>query len=196
MRGKQHYMLSVDGQEVKLEFTVINDSRRLHEYNTHKKPNLFGVVAAVVCIVDVPKELTPKYWRESDKDTPWSAKGTSFCHWSDEFNAQTGRHRAIKEALLDWSEKYLSSPEDRRIAGKIWLAFVAEEKKRIKVKGPERMPRKPKARQPRIVEVLGRISDQLAEALRPLPPDPEWHRIPYTNMDCESRSESKTKETI
>ena len=159
------YSLEVRGQAVHLTFTRVNDSRRLDKYDGHKKPNLFGVRAAMLCQAKIPAVFAPKWQAtESGKvglSLPLS--GVGFCSRKDQWKSQTGRHRALNEALKDdlWIE---ASLRDEIVA-----AFTAEEQRRTKVKGPARQQKTsgPKPRRPGLRKVLAQLEktlDRLAAA--------------------------------
>ena len=145
------YHLNIRGEDVVLRFTRINDSRRIDSYYTDKTPNLFGIIGAVHCAITLPASLAPAWWAERHH-TEYTKHGTGFCHWSDRWESQKGRHKALTEALG-------SVPH----AAEIWNAFLSEEARRAKVVGPASKPRtrKPKARQPGPRETWERIANAL-----------------------------------
>lgn len=161
MRAKQRYTVKVREYKVNLEFTRINDSRRIRGYDSNKSPNLFGIVCAVRCVVATPIALIPRMRRPHSDTTPavFQYHGLAYCHWSDKFNAQNGRHRSLKDALRNWSY------DDRPLAGEIYLAFLAEEASRTKAKGPATVPRKPRASKPSRFRQLMNVVDKLAEVV-------------------------------
>jgi hypothetical protein len=158
------YQLTVRGETVHLTFKRINDSRRLHSYQTSKKPNLFGIRAAMVCRIEVPPSLAPQWWRVGDvlRDHPYSAQGTGFCYRADQWNSTRGRHEAIKEALGPWCD-------DGQLRGEIMTAFLAEEQRRAAPpKGPATQPKTaaPKPRRPSQRQLLARavaLLEQIAQ---------------------------------
>ena len=133
------YELAVRGETVRIEFTRINDSRHLPSYGTLKKPNLFRVTAAMSCRVGMPSGLRPQWATYADGDGYYPFHGMSFLSEVDRWDSHRGRLVALKEALT-------YPDHDGVLNGEIILAFIAEEKARIKPKGPARMP---KARKPR-----------------------------------------------
>lgn len=157
MRSKQRYNLTVRGLPVTLEFSKINDSRRLPSYGTDKKPNLFNLRGATECRLELPHDLTPPWWKDKYAEAMHST-GLAFCHWSDKWNSQKGRHESLRDAIR-------RAPED--IHQEIWIAFLAEEEKRIKVKGLARTPKKPKARKPGMRQILTRLADLLERMEQP-----------------------------
>jgi len=162
------YSLEVRGETVHLTFTRVNDSRRLGSSNSHKNPNLFGISAAMLCEADVPLAFSPR-WAETvsgkaGRSLPLS--GVGFCSRQDQWKSQTGRHRALTEALKDdfWIEASLRE--------EIVAAFTAEEKRRTKVKGPARQQKTsgPKPRRPGLRKVLADLQksiEELVENIRP-----------------------------
>ncbi len=153
------YSLEVRGQAVHLTFTRINDSRRLKDYYLHKNPNLFGVRAAMLCYANIPATLSPK-WQETESgkgERSLPLHGVGFCSRKDQWKSQTGRHRALAEALKDdfWIEASLRE--------EIVAAFTAEEQRRTKVKGPARQQKTsgPKPRRPGLRKVLAGIQELL-----------------------------------
>ena len=162
------YSLEVRGQAVHLTFTRINDSRRLEHYYGCKKPNLFGIRAAMLCHTEIPGVLSPK-WQEYDyrrRGNPVSLRGASFCSRKDQWKSQTGRHRALTEALKEdlWI--------DNSLREEIVAAFTAEEARRTKVKGPARQPKtyKPKPRRPGLREVLAGLQEAIEELVKNIRP--------------------------
>ena len=162
------YSLEVRGQTVHLTFTRINDSRRLEHYYGCKKPNLFGVRAVMLCQVNVPAALSPK-WQEMSMGRevrPLPLAGAGFCSRKDQWKSQTGRHRALTEALKEdlWIEASLRE--------EIVSAFTAEEARRMKVKGPARQPKtyKPKPRRPGLREVLSGLQEAIEELVKNIRP--------------------------
>ena len=153
------YSLEVRGETVHLTFTRINDSRRLEGHCGNKRPNLFGISAAMLCSADIPLAFSPR-WAETASGKAGSSlplSGVGFCSGKDQWKSQTGRHRALAEALKDdfWIEASLRE--------EIVAAFTAEEKRRTKVKGPARQQKTsgPKPRRPGLRKVLAGIQELL-----------------------------------
>jgi hypothetical protein len=153
------YSLEVRGQTVRLTFTRINDSRRLEHYYGHKNPNLFGVRAAMLCHAEIPAVFAPK-WQATESGKAGRSLplgGVGFCSRKDQWKSQTGRHRALNEALKDdlWIE---ASLRDEIVA-----AFTAEEARRTKVKGPSRQQKTsgPKPRRPGLRKMLAQLQETL-----------------------------------
>lgn len=166
------YQLAVRGEAVHVTFKRINDSRRLRYYHTDKDPNLFGVRAAMVCTIKSKGLLNGLV----------EAKGAAFCYHLDRWNAERGRHEAIKDAFANWHF-------DKELRREIWQAFLAEEKRRMKAKGPARIPRtaQPKLRRnshrqvlSRAVDALEQISQRLLLTMRSTEPSPN---VKYPMVD-------------
>lgn len=182
MRTKQKYTLSVREQEVTITFSKINDSRKIPDYRTEKKPNLFHIRGAIECTLVLPSELAPSWWKEGK---PVHLTGYSFCTWMDKWKSETGRHFALRHAMRDL--------KDKEVRLELWTAFEAEEKSRTKLKGPARTPKtaKPKVRKARppapggIIEIMGRIAVALEKISNPMQviandvklSEEEWDRL-------------------
>ncbi len=150
------YELQVRGETVHLTFKRTNDSRRLHGY-TDKKPNLFGILAAMCCTAETPLSLSPGWWTSSPycNGRSCSLRGVAFCTRRDAWSSQQGRHRALAEALET------VAPDVRE---EIVAAFTAEEARRAAPpKGPDRLPRTAAPKPPRLSQrqLLARICSLL-----------------------------------
>lgn len=142
------YNLTVAGQPVKIIFTRINDSRRIPSIDMKKKPNLFAITGAMKCALMLPGVRF--------------SYGISFCHQSDEFDPRKGRRRALVDAMSDLDV-------NGTLKGEIMLAFLTEEKRRIKVPGPERKPRtKRKPKRDMLIKMADRIADALIKLGNPI----------------------------
>lgn len=164
------YRLQVRGETVTITFKRINDSRRLPEFysvNSRKKPNLFHIRAAMLCSVDLPLTLAPDWYKNSPCAFNPRFSGLAYCHRRDDWRSKTGRHESLRSAL-----HYLD--HDKALNGEIMAAFLAEEKRREKVKGPARTPRTAKPKPRRTERSLRAILAELRAALdRALPPTTE-----------------------
>ena len=160
------YSLEVRGETVHLTFTRINDSRRLESCGSDKRPNLFGVRAAMLCKAQIPVAFSPR-WQETSSGRdghPLPLNGVAFCSRKDQWKSQTGRHRALSEALKGDLWRI-----DNALRAEIVTAFTAEEARRTKLKGPASQPKtaKPKPRRPGLRKVLAQLEktlDRLAAA--------------------------------
>lgn len=168
------YELQVRGETVTIEFTRINDSRRIGSDgrfadSTNKNPNLFEVTAAMSCILTLPSIFC--HWMPAIPET-FAFKGMSFCHKGDMWRSQEGRRFALREALGD--------VKDGPLVGEIVLAFTAEEMRRKKVVGPARVKRLPKTHRPSMRKIVERLADAMEKIAKPAtPPDkPRWGYIP------------------
>ena len=159
------YDLAIRGEQVHLEFTRINDSRRLHPHFTQKRPNLFGVQCAMQCRGLLPPSMASPWWKENYPEKEYPFQGAAFCSRKDEWSALKGRHTALHDALRDRFD-YLPGLADEIVA-----AFTAEEARRTKVKGLARKPKtaKPKARQrPSMRQILMRLQETLEKISPPM----------------------------
>jgi hypothetical protein len=162
MNHKSVYNLTVRGESVTLTFSKINDSRRLPSYYDNKKPNLFRVNGAVRCEVEMAVALSPEWWKGKHLVSTFNDVGFSFCYFHDNWSSQRGRHAALKDALAYHGH-------DDTLNEEIVAAFTDLEKRRIKVKGPERQPKtaKPKVRKPSLRSVLMRMNAILEQMAPP-----------------------------
>lgn len=130
MNHKSTYNLTVLDKPVTITFKRINDSRRLQTMNHgQKKPNLFQVRGAMQCAAILPVDFTSKWWQEHYPNTDYHAYGNAFCWHGDKWNSKKGRHESLATALT-----YPGTTPEVNTA--IWAAFLAEEQKRAKAKGP------------------------------------------------------------
>ena len=131
----------------------------------------------MLCRLDFPVSFSHA-WQETQsgkggRSLPLS--GVGFCSRKDQWKSQTGRHRALTEALKDdlWIESSLRE--------EIVAAFTAEEARRTKVKGPARQPKtyKPKSRRPGLREALSDLQqavEELADNIRTAGKDSGWRQ--------------------
>jgi hypothetical protein len=152
------YDLIVRGYNIHIEFARINDSRRINDcsrHNTNKRPNLFGIKAAMGCKVSMPLALCPDWCKAGVTPGfgPFPFTGVGFCFHKDKWSPMKGRHRSLADAL--------SYPGcDKELNADITIAFSEEETRRTKVKGPARIPKTAKPK-PRRRSTMERIADAL-----------------------------------
>lgn len=170
------YQLTVRGETVHVTFKRINDSRRLRGLMTPKDPNLFGIRAAMVCWITAPPSIAAEPFLGQ---LAGICRGVAYCHYSDRWKSQRGRHISLSDALSMWGN-------DKALRQEIWEAFLAEEKRRMKAKGPARIPRtaQPKLRRNSHRQVLSRAVDALEQiSQRLLLTMPSTEPIKYPMVD-------------
>lgn len=159
------YALQVRGETVLIEFTRINDSRRLKSFMTMKNPNLFGVCEVMICHMDLPSAFAPARWRDRYINSTYPVSGAAFCHWGDKWDSRKGRSIALREAIRKLSDSGAEAPIPEIVA-----AYYAEQQRRQKVKGPARIakaPRPPKPYAPLVRESLAKLVEQLQRLITP-----------------------------